>query len=131
MNADLNGLINHVRMKMGREPVTPSSKLAKAARVHARDMFNNGPLGVNGSDGSNVLDRVRRTGYRPCLAAQLYWVDYKNTSGATTRTLKQVFNDWVNDDVGHAQLKDKRFMEFGVSEYNGVWSLVLAQPCRG
>ncbi len=64
MNADLNGLINQVRMKMGREPVTPSSKLAKAARVHAKYMFNNGPMGRIGSDGSNVQDRVRRTGYR-------------------------------------------------------------------
>ncbi len=64
------------------------------------------------------------------MAVQFYWQNNANTAGATTRSLKQVFNDWVNNDVGYAQLKDKRFNQFGVAEYNGVWSLVLAQSCQ-
>jgi hypothetical protein len=94
-------------------------------------MYNNGPLGAIGSDGSNVLERVRRTGYRPCFAAQLRAVDGSSrTAGVASRSLKEVFNDWVNNDIGAELLRDKRATEFGVSEYNGVWGLVLARPHR-
>jgi uncharacterized protein YkwD len=54
---------NRERKKEHLGPLTLAPKLNEAARIHAADMAKHKKLSHTGSDGSNVVDRVKRVGY--------------------------------------------------------------------
>ena len=54
---------NRERKHEQKGPLKLSPKLCESARVHARDMAKHHKLDHKGSDGSTVVDRVKRVGY--------------------------------------------------------------------
>jgi uncharacterized protein YkwD len=60
---DLLAAHNRVRAEEKRPPLKANSRLAEAARSHARDMAEHGHASHDGSDGSDAVKRIKRTGY--------------------------------------------------------------------
>lgn len=60
---DLLAAHNRERKENQRKPLKLSAKLCAAARIHASDMAKHKKLSHTGTDGSNVVDRVKRVGY--------------------------------------------------------------------
>ena len=57
--------INALRSAKGLAPLTLNAQLTAAAATHSRDMAVQNRPWHFGSDGSSLLDRVQRVGYRP------------------------------------------------------------------
>lgn len=62
LEASVGSLANHARHAHGVPLLAHHSHLAAAARAHAEDLLASGRFSHDGSDGSDVLLRVRRTG---------------------------------------------------------------------
>ncbi|WP_323771036.1 CAP domain-containing protein [Antarctobacter sp.] len=113
-------LLNGLRAEAGLAPLSSSAPLEKAARRHARDMARRGFFAHSGSDGSDVMDRARRAGYRPCQIAE--------NIAKGQRSLEEVFADWMTSP-GHR----RNMLNGGVSDYGlvrgdgNIWVLVLGR----
>ena len=71
ITARLDGAVNAARQAEGKTLLDSAPLLAQAAQSHACDMARTGRIDVEGSNGSNVLDRVRAVGYPACGVVQL------------------------------------------------------------
>ena len=113
--------INALRSDRNLPELQYSKKLEKAARRHVEDMVRNGFFSHTGSDGSRVGDRVRRSGYGWCMAAE------NIASGQPS--LADVMRSW-NKSQGHRKnMLHKAVSEFALVRAAGnVWVMVLARP---
>ncbi|WP_246227773.1 CAP domain-containing protein [Roseobacter ponti] len=115
-------VLNQFRADQGRAAVGWSERLEQAAAGHARDMLENGFFSHTGSDGSDIGQRVARTGYKWCYIAE--------NIARGQRSLYEVMDRWAASS-GHRRnmlLRDVR--EFALVEGPGrIWVMVLAQPC--
>ena len=85
-------LVNQVRLSQGLQPLTLDAQLTRAAQAHANDLARQGKLSHFGADHSTPLDRVRRAGYRPRMAAE-------NIAGGQP-TIAEAVKSWQESD-GH------------------------------
>ncbi len=116
--------INGYRAKNGLKPLKLNAKLSAAAKAHSRDLSKWDRISHYGSDGSNPWDRVKRTGYKPRLAAE--------NVGTGQVSFAEVMRGW-KDSEGHNKnllLADAR--EAGLAlvhdprtEFKSFWTLVL------
>ncbi len=117
--------INTYRRSKGLKSVTLDASLTEAARSHSRDLAKWDRISHYGSDGSNPLDRVRRSGYRARIAAE--------NVGTGQSTFREVLKGWKRspgDDrnlllkdaqhIGIALVKDRK------TEFKTFWTLVVA-----
>ncbi len=115
-------VLNQFRADQGRAAIGWSDRLEQAAAGHARDMLENGFFSHTGSDGSDIGQRVSRTGYKWCYIAE--------NIAQGQRSLYEVMEGWAASP-GHRRnmlLRDVR--EFALVEGPGrFWVMVLAQPC--
>lgn len=117
-------LINTYRQKNGLQPLTVDSQLTSAAKSHSQDLAKWDRISHYGSDGSNPWDRVRRSGYKPRLAAE--------NVGTGQTTLEEVFAGWKKSP-GHNKnllLKDAKNMGIALvydtkTEFKTFWTLVI------
>lgn len=117
-------MINAYRISKGLKPLKLNKKLVEAARMHARDLASHDRISHYGSDGSDPLLRVQRTGYPVHLAAE--------NVGTGQASLAEVFKGW-QQSPGHNEnllLKDAREMGIALivdpsTEYKTFWTLVL------
>ncbi len=117
-------MINSYRASKGLKPLKLNPKLAQAARMHAKDLASHDRISHYGSDGSDPLVRVQRTGYPVHLAAE--------NVGTGQVSLAEVFKGWQKSP-GHNEnllLKDAREMGMALvvdpdTEYKTFWTLVL------
>ena len=117
-------MINSYRVSKGLKPLKINIKLAQAAKNHARDLASHDRISHYGSDGSDPLVRVQRTGYPVHLAAE--------NVGTGQISLAEVFKGWQLSP-GHNEnllLKDAREMGMALiidpnTEYKTFWTLVL------
>ena len=113
--------LNALRAAGGLSSLTYSSRLEQAALLHADDMLQARHFSHTGSDGSDVGQRVSRTGYGWCVVAENIAQGHRN--------LKEVLGAW-QDSPGHrANMFSREVTEFAVVEGGGyIWVMVLARP---
>jgi uncharacterized protein YkwD len=120
-------LINQYRHENGLKPLKLNATLTEAAKGHSRDLAKWDRISHYGSDGSNPWDRVKRTGYKPRLAAE--------NVGTGQASFKEVLKGW-KDSPGHNKnllLADAREMGLALvqdpkTEFKSFWTLVIGSP---
>lgn len=120
-------LINQYRAEHGLKPLKLSAALTDAAKEHSRDLAKWDRISHYGSDGSNPWDRVKRTGYKPRLAAE--------NVGTGQASFDEVLRGW-KESPGHNKnllLSDAREMGLALvqdpkTEFKSFWTLVIATP---
>ena len=115
-------VINAERSERGLVALTWDAELEQAAARHARDLHRTGRFSHDGSDGSNVLDRVSRTGYRACFAAE--------NIAKGQRSLPEVMNSWMQSKGHRRNILSRRAKSVAVVlGKDNIWVMVLATPC--
>ena len=117
-------LINQYRAEHGLKPLKLSTALTDAAKEHSRDLAKWDRISHYGSDGSNPWDRVKRTGYKPRLAAE--------NVGTGQVSFNEVLRGW-KESPGHNKnllLADAREMGLALvqdpkTEFKSFWTLVI------
>lgn len=124
---DALSLINAYRKQNGLKPLVLDDRLTKAAKAHASDLARNDRISHYGSDGSDPWDRVRRTGFKPILAAE--------NVGTGQMSFREVFEDWKLSPEHKANLLLADASHVGLSmvhkpdtEFKTFWSLVIGKP---
>jgi uncharacterized protein YkwD len=122
--ASLLAAHNQERKKQGRGPLTLSAKLSEAAAAHAKDMARHHVLEHTGSDGSKVVDRVKRTGY-------VYVRLGENVARGQT-TVHEVMTTWMNSPPHRADILAD-FTEMGAArveddEGDPYWCVDFGTP---
>jgi uncharacterized protein YkwD len=104
-------LQNAERRRHGLPGLSPSGKLRRAGRRHARDMVRRHYFGHVSYGGRNVVDRVastrygRRTGFT--VQENLYWWSRKRSAAA-------VLSAWMGSATHRANVLHGGFRQFGV-----------------
>ncbi|CAK9077742.1 Uncharacterized protein YkwD [Durusdinium trenchii] len=117
-------LINQYRAEKGLKPLKLNAALTEAAKAHSRDLAKWDRISHYGSDGSNPWDRVKRTGYKPKLAAE--------NVGTGQISFDEVLVGWKESE-GHNKnllLADAREMGLALvqdpkTEFKSFWTLVI------
>jgi uncharacterized protein YkwD len=117
-------LINQYRAENGLKPLRLNPALTDAAKEHSRDLAKWDRISHYGSDGSNPWDRVKRTGYKPRLAAE--------NVGTGQASFDEVLRGW-KESPGHNKnllLADAREMGLALvqdpkTEFKSFWTLVI------
>jgi uncharacterized protein YkwD len=117
-------LINQYRHENGLKPLKLNAALTDAAKGHSRDLAKWDRISHYGSDGSNPWDRVKRTGYKPRLAAE--------NVGTGQVSFSEVLRGW-KESPGHNKnllLSDAREMGLALvqdpkTEFKSFWTLVI------
>lgn len=113
-------VLNGVRAEQGLGPVSPSPKLEDAAMAHALDMVNGGFFDHAGSDGSDVMSRARKAGYRPCVIAE----NIAQGQGSLT----EVMGDWVASPGHRRNILIEGLTEYGLVRAGAdIWVMVLGR----
>ncbi len=117
-------MINSYRAAKGLKPLKLNSRLSRAARAHSKDLARHDRISHYGSDGSDPLVRVQRTGYPVHLAAE--------NVGTGQISLAEVFKGWQKSPGHNENLLLKGAREMGIAlviepgtEYKTFWTLVL------
>ncbi|MBU3031803.1 CAP domain-containing protein [Paracoccus marinaquae] len=118
--------VNAAREAEGKLVLDGDERLTEIAQLQACDAAAMGQLTVTGSDGSNVVDRARRAGYRPCEAAQLL---------AIGGSPAEVVGDWLRSEPHRDEILGQISLEIGTGVTRGAdgqlwWSVVLGNNCR-
>jgi len=117
-------IINQYRKDNGLKPLKINAELTAAAKAHSRDLAKWDRISHYGSDGSNPWDRVKRTGYKPRLAAE--------NVGTGQVSFDEVMKGWKKSP-GHNKnllLADAQQMGLALvyepkTEFKSFWTLVI------
>lgn len=117
-------MINQYRSENGLKPLRLNASLTAAAKEHSRDLAKWDRISHYGSDGSNPWDRVKRTGYKPRVAAE--------NVGTGQASFDEVLKGW-KDSPGHNKnllIADGREMGLALvqdpkTEFKSFWTLVI------
>jgi uncharacterized protein YkwD len=112
-------VIDAERERRGKPGIHRSARLARAARVHARDMVRRGYFDHLAPDGTRVADRIRRTGYLDGARAWrvgevLAWG--KGREGSPVGTVRS----WLRSPPHRAVLLDGAFRDVGLAIVPGA-----------
>jgi len=117
-------MINNYRAAKGLKPLRLNRRLSRAAKAHSKDLARHDRISHYGSDGSDPLVRVQRTGYPVHLAAE--------NVGTGQVSLAEVFKGWQKSPGHNRNLLLKEAREMGIAlviepgtEYKTFWTLVL------
>lgn len=98
--------INQMRAQAGLPPLAISSYLNAAAQGHVNDIVANHNYSHTGSDGSNVRQRVQRTGYTATQWVSENWVSVSDPSMA--------IQWWMNSYVHRNNILNANWLEVGI-----------------
>jgi uncharacterized protein YkwD len=127
-------LVNEARVRGGdcgpegtfapAHPLRWEARLALAAERHAVDLRDNVGTGSHsGSDGSDVVDRVERTGYRwRWVAENVAW------SVGGEMTPEEVVAGWLASPGHCRNILSPNFTDIGVGKAGAYWVQVFAAP---
>lgn len=103
--AELANLIDQARIEAALAELIWSPELAQAAEIHAKDMADHGFVTHTGSDGSDVVTRLERAGYKPTYRGEIIaWV----SGGPET-----AFAWWWNSELHHDTMLGAAYRDFG------------------
>lgn len=116
--------INQMRVQAGLPPLAINGMLNYAAQIHVDDMVGNGNYSHTGSDGSNVRQRVQRTGYGNAWASE-NWVSVNDPSTA--------IQWWMNSTVHRNNILNGNWHELGIgaSGYMGNGQMIFVAVFAG
>jgi len=113
--------VNALRAEHGRSALRADEELAEAAANHASDMAKNDFFSHEGSDGSDVAERVRAAGYSYC------WVGENLAEG--TGDVERTLDLWMASRGHRQNLLSPEAAEFAlVRAEDDLWVMVLARP---
>ncbi len=113
--------VNGLRSAADLPALRYSTQLEGAARVHADDLLRAWFFAHQGSDGSDVGQRVSRTGYGWCVVAE--------NIAQGQRDLSEVMAAWTASPGHRANMVSRDVTEFAVVQGGGyIWVMVLARP---
>ncbi len=110
-------LTNQERRRSGLRSLSFNCQLTVAAQNHTLDMERNRMLSHTGSDGSSMVDRVRRTGYRPGYLGENVAVGQ--------RTPQEVVDSWMRSSGHRRNILNPNYEEIGVGYDNRYWTQVF------
>lgn len=120
-------LVNQYRAEKGLKPLRLNAALTEAAKAHSRDLAKWDRISHYGSDGSNPWDRVKRTGYKPKLAAE--------NVGTGQVSFDEVLVGWKESEGHNKNLLIADAREMGLAlvqdpktEFKSFWTLVIGAP---
>jgi uncharacterized protein YkwD/LysM repeat protein len=101
--------INQARAAQGLRPLTVHPLLNQAAAQHMEDMIASGQYGHTGSDGSNVRQRIARTGYAIDGWAGEIWAAFQDVETS--------FRFWMEDPPHRDNILNRNFTEMGIAAH--------------
>jgi uncharacterized protein YkwD len=106
-------LLNGERADQGLAPLAANDKLATAAAAYAQDLVAGSYFSHTGRDGSDVLDRIERTGY---IRDDRPWRVGENLAWGTgaLATPASIVRAWMNSPGHRANILNARYREIGV-----------------
>jgi uncharacterized protein YkwD len=116
---------NSLRTNSGFSRLKASPTLSRAAEAHACDMARNGFFDHRGSNGSTVVKRVSRQGYKSCVVAENIAWGYDSPD--------RVMQGWRGSAGHRKNLLYPSVREVGVAYADHgdrrYWVMVLARRC--
>jgi len=103
---EVAALISLAREDGGVAELGWSLELEEAATAHAEDMARHGFVSHTGSDGSDVVTRVKRAGYTPAYYGEII---VRVSGGA-----EAAFDWWWDSELHHSTMLGAAYREFGV-----------------
>ncbi|MEU2611763.1 CAP domain-containing protein [Micromonospora sp. NPDC007271] len=116
-------LVNERRAKAGCKALTVDDKLMLAAQRHSQDQADHKTMTHDGSDGSDVGDRLDRVGYA--------WRAYGENVAWNQQSPAAVMDAWMNSPGHRANILNCSFTEIGVgvARSNGpYWTQDFGTP---
>lgn len=114
--------LNAQRAKSGLPPLVYNGQLTRAARAHANDQARQGYFSHTGKDGSQITDRVKRTGYKYCLIAENLSIGYPSVQGA--------IQGWMTSEGHRRNIMNRKFTDVGIGIADGaLYVAVFGDPC--
>ncbi len=113
-------LTNRERAIRGLHELTWDSKLARAARGHARDMAEGSFHSHTGSDGSSAGDRMSRAGYTWSRGGE-WWENI--AAWSAPETARAVINRWMNSSGHRASILRSTVCDLGVGHVGNARSI--------
>lgn len=120
-NVNASSLLSEARKAKGLSRVTENPRLTNAAKKQTSDMISMKKLTHKGRNGNNVRDRIKAQGYKGCVFVE----NIAHTGG----DVQSVFNIWMKSKPHKANIQNPKAKEYGISNSNGYWTLVLSGPC--
>ncbi len=111
--------LNALRQRNGLAPLSYSPVLQKVARRHARDMARMQKMTHTGSDGSQIGDRIQRTGYDLRRGAE--------NIAVTRRGLDGAMEIWTNSPPHRSNMLMRDVTEYGLAQSGNYWAMVVAR----
>lgn len=120
-SSDFAALLNRERAAQGLQGVQPDPALAAIAGGHASDMAAGNFMSHQGSDGSDLGDRLRRAGYCYRAANENVAMGYRD--GA------HVLSGWMSSAGHRRNALSRDVTHFGFAQVARSHVLVMARPC--
>jgi uncharacterized protein YkwD len=115
-------LLNAERARAGLSNLSYNGLLTRAARAHAQDQSAKGYFSHTGKDGSQITDRVKRTGYNYCLIAENLSIGYTTVQGAV--------QGWMQSPGHRQNILNGKFSQVGIGISEGaLYVAVFGDPC--
>ncbi len=106
-------LINKQRARRGLRKLRINARLSAAAERHTTDMVKRGYFGHTSRSGSDVVDRLKRTGYM--RGARAWTVGENLAWGSGKRsTPREIVAAWMGSPGHRANILQRRFREIGI-----------------
>ena len=112
-------LINKQRARRGLRKLRLNARLSAAARRHTLDMVKRNYFGHTSKSGTDVVDRLTRTGYM--RGARAWTVGENLAWGSGTRsTPREIVASWMQSPGHRANILQRRFREIGIGVVFGA-----------
>lgn len=123
--AEVLRLTNAAREKQGLSPLGLNEALTKAAQAHADDMAKNGYFSHEAPDGTDMVIRIDRVGYRYRGIAE--------NIAMGQRTPKQAVDGWLKSPGHRRNMLNSAYQDLGVGiskDQKGIlrWVQVFGTP---
>jgi uncharacterized protein YkwD len=99
--------VNELRKQNRIPELALCGSLWLAAQAHSQDMARYSRMSHTGSDGSNMVVRVERAGYRR-------WSALGENIAAGQKTVDDVINSWMNSSGHRANILSSKYTHIGV-----------------
>lgn len=101
------------------DPVSWNELLEEAALIHTKDMSENNHFSHTGTDGSNLGERINRTGYNHNGAAENIALGQQDE--------ERVFRAW-RESPGHCRnMMNVNYEHIGLARVGNYWTLKMAR----
>jgi uncharacterized protein YkwD len=106
-------LLNQQRARRGLHKLRQNARLSKAARSHTMDMVRRRYFSHTSKSGTDIVDRLTRTGY---MRGARRWTVGENLAwGSGTRsTPREIVAAWMRSPGHRSNILQRRFREIGI-----------------